>query len=424
MLLHDSDLNNVSVQLSDFFTFPPWEIPQFSFLNPFSGFDKSSTAPVTFQQLFHHHRYQYSSFVPIFTDGSKSDGHFSCGVVSPSDTLSYRLHNCCSVFTAELVVIFCALQEISPSSQRNFILYTDSMSALETLSHYDTQMHPVGLEILSILQFLRKEDFSIIFCWVPSHVGISGNETADAIAKFASAVLPRALPYVDVKKFFVSHLFSLWQQKSDLLTNNKLHSVKPSIGLWPTLPIRQVDVKLSRLRIGHTRFTHKYLIFGERAPVCPTCHQNFTVHHILIECPSFKSHRVDHFHSSSVTLQDLECRRNVLRSCSGFRLRSSSKSVLPTVIYICVYFLRVLLNIALRGSPSLGGYGCPNPEVPRDLYSLPVYPPLCLLLSADPFHPSTASEGALHERLLPLCLLLASHGQPKTPRVVRAWRPF
>ncbi|GBM11302.1 hypothetical protein AVEN_239541-1 [Araneus ventricosus] len=122
MLLHDSDLNNVSVQLSDFFTFPPWDSPQFSFLNPFSGFDKSSTAPITFQQLFHHHRHQYSSFVPIFTDGSKSDGHVGCGVVFPSDTLSCRLHNCCSVFTAELVAIFCALQEISPSNQRNFIL--------------------------------------------------------------------------------------------------------------------------------------------------------------------------------------------------------------------------------------------------------------------------------------------------------------
>ncbi|GBM10322.1 hypothetical protein AVEN_139526-1 [Araneus ventricosus] len=66
MLLHDSDLSNISVQFSDFFTFPPWDIPQFSFLNPFSGFDKSSTAPVTFQQLFHHHRCQYPSFVPIF----------------------------------------------------------------------------------------------------------------------------------------------------------------------------------------------------------------------------------------------------------------------------------------------------------------------------------------------------------------------
>ncbi|GBN71905.1 hypothetical protein AVEN_154481-1 [Araneus ventricosus] len=76
------------------------------------------------------------------------------------------------------------------------------------------------------------------------------------------------------------------------------------------------------------------------------------------------------------------------------------------------------------GSPFIGEYGCPNPEVPRDLYSLPVYPPLCLLLSADPFHPSTASEGALHEKLLPLCLLLASHGQPKPPLVGRTWRPF
>ncbi|GBM11482.1 hypothetical protein AVEN_101914-1 [Araneus ventricosus] len=70
-------------------------------------------------------------------------------------------------------------------------------------------------------------------------------------------------------------------------------------------------------------------------------------------------------------------------------------------------------SFTLRGSPSLGEYGRPNPEVPRDLYSLPVFPPLCLLLSAYPFHPSTASEGALHEKLSPLCLLLASHGQPK-----------
>ncbi|GBN12298.1 hypothetical protein AVEN_199467-1 [Araneus ventricosus] len=305
MLLHDSDLNNVFFQLSDFFTFSPWDSPQFSFLNPFSGFDKSSTAPITFQQLFHHHRCQYSSFVPIFTDGLKSDGHVGCGVVFPSDTLSYRLHNCCSVFTAELVAIFCALQEILPSHQRNFILYTDSMSALETLSHYDNRIHPVALEILSVLQFLRKKGFNIIFCWVPSHVGISGNETADVIARFASDFLPRALPYCDIKKFLVSHLLSVWQQKWNLLTRNKLYPVKPSVGLWPAFLRRELDVKLTRLRIGHTRFTHRHLFLGQRAPRCPTCHTDFTVNHILVECPSFKCHREYHFNSSSVTLQDL-----------------------------------------------------------------------------------------------------------------------
>ncbi|GBN13043.1 hypothetical protein AVEN_74935-1, partial [Araneus ventricosus] len=304
MLLHDLDLN-ISVQFSDFFTFPPWDIPQFTYLNPFSGFDKSSTAPITFQQLFHHHRYQYSSFVPIFTDGSKSDGHVGCGVVFPSDTLSYRLHNCCSVFTAELVAIFCALQELLPSNRRHFIIYTDSMSALETLSHYDSRTHPVALEIISVLQFLRNKGFNIIFCWVPSHVGISGNETADVIARFASDFLPRALPYCDIKKFLISHLLSVWQQKWNLFTNNKLYSVKPSIGLWSALPMRELDVKLTRLRIGHTRFTHRHLFLGQRAQRCPTCQADFTVQHILIECPSFNCHREYHFNSSSVTLQDL-----------------------------------------------------------------------------------------------------------------------
>ncbi|GBM18948.1 hypothetical protein AVEN_1572-1 [Araneus ventricosus] len=86
--------------------------------------------------------------------------------------------------------------------------------------------------------------------------------------------------------------------------------------------------------------------------------------------------------------------------------------------------LRTSYPEPLRGSPSLGEYGCPNPEVLRDLYSFPVYPPLFLLLPADPFHPSMASEEVRHEKLLPLCLLLASHGQLKTPRVGRAWRPF
>ncbi|GBM32477.1 hypothetical protein AVEN_156578-1, partial [Araneus ventricosus] len=44
------------------------------------------------------------------------------------------------------------------------------------------------------------------------------------------------------------------------------------------------------------------------------------------------------------------------------------------------------------GSPSLGEYVCLNPEESRDLFSLHFQPSLRLLLSADPFHPSTESE--------------------------------
>ncbi|GBN77076.1 hypothetical protein AVEN_182987-1 [Araneus ventricosus] len=146
-------------------------------------------------------------------------------------------------------------------------------------------MHPVALDILSILQFLRKEGFNI-FCWVQSPVGISGNEITDSIDKIAS-FLSQGIPYSDINKSFVSHLHTTWQNNWDLQMNNKLHFVKPFIDMWPVLPIRELDVKLTRLRIGHTRFTHKHLIFGERTPVCPTCHTDFSVTRILIECPPF-----------------------------------------------------------------------------------------------------------------------------------------
>ncbi|GFV37199.1 hypothetical protein TNCV_1721211 [Trichonephila clavipes] len=33
--------------------------------------------------------------------------------------------------------------------------------------------------------------------------------------------------------------------------------------------MRRTDVKLTRLRIGHTRFTHRHLLLGEDAPECP-----------------------------------------------------------------------------------------------------------------------------------------------------------
>ncbi|XP_055950887.1 uncharacterized protein LOC129984975 [Argiope bruennichi] len=300
-ILHDLDINEVSIKPHDFFSFPPWDIPKFSFLNPFSGFDKNSTAPVVFQQLFNYHRCRYSSFTPIFTDGSKSVDHVGCGIVLPSGVLSYRIHKYCSVFTAELVAIFYALQEISSLAQRNFIIYTDSMSALETLSHYHNKMHPIANSILFTLSHLKIAGFNVIFSWVPSHVGIPGNEMADSLAKSASSFLNQELPYCDIKRLLACRVLITWQETWDLLTHNKLHSVMPSIAMWPPLPIREVDVKLTRLRIGHTRYTHKHLIFGERASMCQTCHVDLSIKHVLIECPVYHPHRVSFFNTSSVT---------------------------------------------------------------------------------------------------------------------------
>ncbi|GFV64272.1 RNase H domain-containing protein [Trichonephila clavipes] len=108
-----------------------------------------------------------------------------------------------------------------------------------------------------------------------------------------------------MKRVIMHHIFKIWQESWSKQLDNKLHSVKPVIGAWPVMPMRRTDVKLTRLRIGHTRFTHRHLLFGEHAPDSPSCNVSYTVHHILIDCPVFNHHRIIFFNSSHLILPDL-----------------------------------------------------------------------------------------------------------------------
>ncbi|GFX24533.1 putative RNA-directed DNA polymerase from transposon X-element [Trichonephila clavipes] len=275
------------------------------YINPFATYSKSTVAPVVFQRVFAYHRSQYSRYSAIYTDGSKRADYVGCGVVIEDIMHGYRLDTSCSIFTAEAVAIYRALQLIDSTMPRKYCIYTDSMSVLEALENYHDRCHPVVCTILDITSRLYSKGFDIVFCWLPSHVGIIGNEQADSAAKSATTHLPLAVPLSDMKRVILHHIFQIWQESWSQQLDNKLHSVKPVIGAWSVMPLRRTDVKLTRLRIGHTRFTHRHLLFGERAPECPSCHVSYTVHHILIDCPVFNHHRITFFNSSHLTLPDL-----------------------------------------------------------------------------------------------------------------------
>ncbi|GFT94129.1 RNA-directed DNA polymerase from mobile element jockey [Trichonephila clavipes] len=283
MKLHISelDLPNVRIQQRNLFLFQPWNTPRFHYINPFATYSKSTVAPVVFQRVFAYHRSQYSRYSAIYTDGSKRADYVGCGVVIEDIMHGYRLDTSCSVFTAEAVAIYRALQLIDSNMPRKYCIYTDSMSVLEALENYNDRCHPVVCKILDITSRLYSKGFDIVFCWLPSHVGIIGNEQADSAAKSATTHLPLAVPLSDMKRVIMHHIFNIWQESWSQQLDNKLHSVKPVIGAWPVMPMRRTDVKLTRLRIGHTRFTHRHLLFGERAPECPSCNVSYTVHHIF-----------------------------------------------------------------------------------------------------------------------------------------------
>ena len=47
---------------------------------------------------------------------------------------------------------------------------------------------------------------------------------------------------------------------------------------------KKEEITLSKLRIGHTRITHSYLLKRKQQPMCYACQTKYTVKNILIEC--------------------------------------------------------------------------------------------------------------------------------------------
>ncbi|GFW75813.1 RNase H domain-containing protein [Trichonephila clavipes] len=98
-----------------------------------------------------------------------------------------------------------------------------------------------------------------------------GNEQADIMARLAMTLLPLAVPLSDIKRVIPHHISTSWQESWSQQLANKLHYVKPVIGTSPVKPMRRADVKLTRLRVGHTLFTHRHLLLGRNAPEGPSC---------------------------------------------------------------------------------------------------------------------------------------------------------
>ncbi|GBN60340.1 hypothetical protein AVEN_83707-1 [Araneus ventricosus] len=155
--------------------------------------------------------------------------------------------------------------------------------------------HPLVFKILDLFEKLTSQGFTILFSWIPSHVGIDGIKEADMAAKSASLSTASTIPVNDLKKYIKQLLFFKWQGQWTLDTGNKLLTVKPVVEFWPSLKSRKADTILTRLRVGHTRFTHRHLLLGEPAPMCSQCNCTMSVHHILSDCSNFNSQRLRFF---------------------------------------------------------------------------------------------------------------------------------
>ena len=278
----------------------------------------------------------YEGRATVFTDGSKTREGVGCAFVAGRDTRSFSLPATASVFSAELVAIDKALCFIEVSDEALHLILSDSLSSLLALRSFNPS-DPLVQDILTRLTSLDRAGKYIQFCWIPSHVGITGNELADAAAKRAAcAPCTRRLPlpardyYPAVKVFAQSQWQEEWESQP-----SKLRELKPILKPWGSSlrRNRQEEVMLCRLRIGHTYATHGHILRGEEKPVCPRCRVPLTVAHVLLSCPRLRGSRARHLGhiASNVTL------RHILGDESNWVLTGSLFSFFRAIHFPVIY---------------------------------------------------------------------------------------
>lgn len=130
-------------------------------------------------------------FMNVFTDATKhSDGAVGIGIViyppaGTSVTLALRLTDSIPIYKAELFAIYYALLYISSVySKQKIYLYSDSMSSIASLKSGHSASNPSLLQAL--LELVSASQLNVTVVWVPSHIGISGNEEFDRVANQAA----------------------------------------------------------------------------------------------------------------------------------------------------------------------------------------------------------------------------------------------
>ena len=178
-----------------------------------------------------------------------------------------------------------ALKHIYQSQEDFFLILSDSLSVLKSIQNQNLD-HPFLRKIQKLHSELIQDGKSIVFIWVPGHAGITGNTFADAAAKRAlnEPVSNIFIPYSDLRPCVHSYIQKVWQEFWDLTPSNKFFQIQPKLDS----PVpryfgnRKRETIFSRLHIGHSYFSHSFLLRGEDPPYCTACDTPYTVEHVLI----------------------------------------------------------------------------------------------------------------------------------------------
>ena len=291
-------MRDVSILETELPEDPVWMLPPIT-CTDFKPPKKTEGNSLLMKQLFYQHIYEHHRFSNhIYTDGSKTDEGAGCAVLHRETLYSKKLTKITGIYDAELTALLKAVRLARADSQANHtVIFTDSLSVKNSMESRSTQ-HPLIDKILRILLEMERRGKRVTVCWVPAHIGIPQNERADEGARTAAEadtiIRNNRVHYKNYYPVIRGEVRGEWARSWRGIANNKLRTIKDDVSEWSSSlqKNRRQEVVLCRLRIGHTRLTHGWLLEGGQPPRCPHCNSRLTVKHVLAECDSYAQTRL------------------------------------------------------------------------------------------------------------------------------------
>lgn len=283
---------------------PPWclSLPQVHLTIP--GVQKKTDLPASaLKQLSLHLLYErYGNHVHVYTDGSTTSSSSGGAVVVPTQGITLRLKtsHVTTSTAAELTALRRALEFIRTERPRKWAVFSDSKAALQCIrSALRRGCHEqLTYDVIVLHHHLRRNGHEIDFQWVPSHCGISGNDSADGAARTSHQEtnidsIPLSRTDAAMQLRHLARRLSLVEWNSPNIRRTRLYQLNPSLHLRPPsgLPRHEASL-LCRLWLG-VAFTKAYsaLIGTIDSATCEMCDTDETLDHLLCHCPRFVEER-------------------------------------------------------------------------------------------------------------------------------------
>ena len=168
---------------------PPWTPSVISFSYTALPGSKRVCSNEEMRQLALQNMEALNTGVVYYTDGSVNPdtGAAASAFVVGDVTIAWRNSDNISSLQTELAAIEGALLNTEGGPGTTITIHTDSKAAVQTLQRrHVTDNKQLITSILSRAILLKERGTSITVNWIPSHVGVAGNDKADTAAKLAT----------------------------------------------------------------------------------------------------------------------------------------------------------------------------------------------------------------------------------------------